>query len=633
MAKPSTLKDHFREGRIFNQRSLIAFAFVICLTMILIARMIFLQVAEYDKYSAQSDENRVSVEPIAPTRGLIFDRSGTLLADNQPTYSVSLLKERVPDIDETIAKIGQIIELKDTDPERFKKRLKQRRRPFTPVALRYRLSEEEIAKIAVHLHRLPGVEIEANLVRNYPHKQMLAHTTGYVGRINEAELKKVDGNNYSATEHIGKTGIEKFYEDTLHGMVGYQTIETDARGRITNILERTDPVPGSNLHLYLDLPTQKASIEALGERRGAVVAIDPETGGVLAFASMPAFDPNLFVTGIDFKTYNALNTSKARPLFNRAIQGQYPPGSTVKPMIGLGGIETKVTTWEYTIYDPGWYKLENDSRFYRDWKKYGHGMVNLEKAVMQSCDTYFYEMAYNMGVDSIHDFMKPFGFGEKTGLDIVSERSGLLPSRAWKRTAKNQPWYPGETLITGIGQGYMLSTPLQLAVATAIVANRGKIIKPKMVEYIDAGNAKLPVPNKTDHGAIELEDPENWDKMIEAMRKVVHHPRGTATKMLKDLKGYDIAGKTGTAQVLGIAQDEEYDEEKISEWHRDHALFVGFAPVVNPKIAVAAIIENGGSGGSTASPVVRKVMDAYLVPRLTNPLVGDTGNLSVGDAP
>ncbi|MCG8316596.1 MAG: penicillin-binding protein 2 [Pseudomonadales bacterium] len=612
MAKPSTLKDHLREGRIFNNRALIAFGFVIILTIILISRMVVLQVFHFDTYTAQSDDNRVSVQPVAPTRGLIFDRNGELLADNQPTYSVSILKERTPDIAQTIEKIGAIIELGDNDPERFYKRLEQRRRPFTPVALHYRLTEEEIAKIAVQQHELPGVEIEANLVRNYPHKELLAHTIGYVGRINEDELKQVDTNNYSATEYIGKTAIEKYYEDVLHGEVGYQTIETDARGKITRVLERSDPKPGKNLQLYLDLATQEAAITALDGRRGAVVAIDPETGGVLAFASMPAFDPNLFVTGIDFKSFNQLNTSKARPLFNRAIQGQYPPGSTIKPIVGLAGVDDDTTTWDYKIYDPGWYKLENDSRFYRDWKKYGHGMVDLEKAIMRSCDTYFYELAFKMGIDRIHDFMKPFGFGEKTGVDIVSERSGLLPSRFWKQAIKNQPWYPGETLITGIGQGYMLATPLQLAMATAIIANRGRIIKPHMVR----DNTNSPSP---DYGTIKVNDPENWPKIIESMRKVVHHPRGTATKLAKDLTAYDIAGKTGTAQVLGIKQDEEYDEEKISEWHRDHALFVGFAPVTNPKIAVAAIVENGGSGGSTAGPVVRAVMDAYL-----NPLLGVT---------
>ncbi|PIE41309.1 MAG: penicillin-binding protein 2 [Gammaproteobacteria bacterium] len=526
MAKTATLKDHFREGRVFNQRALIAFAFVIFLSLILISRMIFLQVVQFETYTAQSDKNRVSVEPVAPTRGLIFDRNGTLLADNQPTYSVSLLKERVPDIDETIAKIGNIIALKESDAERFKKRLDQRRRPFTPIALRYRLNEEEIAKIAVRLHELPGVEIEANLVRNYPHKKVLAHTIGYVGRINQEELKKVDGNNYSATEHIGKTGI-------------------------------------------------------------------------------------------DYKTFNQLNTSKARPLFNRAIQGQYPPGSTIKPVVGLAGVDDGITNWDYTIYDPGWYKLDNDERFYRDWKKYGHGMVNMEKAIVRSCDTYFYELAFNMGIDRIHDFMKPFGFGEKTGLDIVSERSGLLPSRFWKRAMKSQPWYPGETLITGIGQGYMLATPLQLAVATAIIANRGKVVEPRMVKTIDNGSTpEATQPAQQEHKQITLNDPANWDKMITAMRKVVHHPRGTATKLALNLQAYDIAGKTGTAQVLGIKQDEEYDEDKISEWHRDHALFIGFAPVQNPKIAVAAIVENGGSGGSTAGPVVRQVMDAYLLPLL-----------------
>lgn len=588
---------------------------VILLLFLLISRMVYLQIFHYDTYVTQSNENRISISPVAPTRGLIFDRRGLLLADNQPTFNVSILKERTPDIDATISHIGELIELKEGDADRFHRRLEQRRRPFTPVALRYRLSEEELAILAVRLHELPGVILEADLVRHYPHKEALAHTIGYVGRINEEELRKLNANNYSATEHMGKTGIERFYEDELHGEVGYQTAETDARGKITRILDHSDPEPGDNLHLYLDMATQTASISALDGRKGAVVAIDPSTGGVLAFASMPAFDPNLFVTGIDYQSYKELQTSRDRPLFNRAIQGQYPPGSTIKPIMGLAGLENNVTTWEYSIYDPGFFKLENDERFYRDWKKYGHGKkVDLHWAIMQSCDTYFYELAYKLGIDNIHDFMAPFGFGEKTGIDMVTERSGLLPSRFWKRAIKGQPWYPGETLITGIGQGYMLATPLQLALSTAILANRGQIIKPRMVQYIEKNGEKLdPFADAPAQPKISLKNPENWERMIQSMRDVVHNVKGTARGISVGLKDYDIAGKTGTAQVLGIKQDEKYDADKIAEWHRDHAVFIGFAPVDNPKIAVAVLVENGGGGGSTAAPVARKVMDAYLL--------------------
>lgn len=606
MPKPITLKDHYRETRVFARRSVVSLGIVFLLMLVLISRMIFLQVVQYEKYRTMADENRITIEPIAPTRGLIMDRNGTLLADNRPSYAVSIIKELCPDIDATIAHIGELITLDESLIDRFHKRLEQRQRPHTPVALKFKLTEEEIAIIAVNQHRLPGVTLDASLVRHYPWGESLSHAVGYVGRINERELKTLDVTDYSATEHVGKTGIEAYYEDQLHGDVGFQTIETDARGRITRVLERTDPVPGADLMLYLDLPTQIAAEKALNGRRGAVVAIDPNTGGVVAFVSVPGFDPNLFVTGIDYKTYKELQESLDQPLFNRAIQGQYPPGSTIKPIMGLAGIYFGFTDWGRTIYDPGFYRLENDSHYYRDWKKWGHGVVNLRTAVVQSCDTYFYELAFRMGIDRIHDFLTPFGFGTRTGIDVTNERPGLLPSREWKRAHYNQPWYPGETLIAGIGQGYMLATPLQLALSTAILANKGTIIKPHMVRAIGGTRVEEPQPL----GKIELKDPQNWDLMFAAMRDVIHTNQGTA-KIIRSQE-YDIAGKTGTAQVLGIKQDETYDADKIAERHRDHALFIGFAPVSNPKLAVAVLVENGGHGGSDAAPVARQVMDAYF---------------------
>lgn len=608
MPKPITLKDHYREIRVFARRSVVATFFVIFLILILISRMVYLQVLQFEKYKNLSDDNRVSVEPIAPTRGLIVDRNGQLLADNRPSYAVSITRELCPDIDNTVEQLQTLIDISESQVDRFHKRLKQRRRPFTPVALKFKLSEKEIAILAVNQHRLPGVTLDANLVRHYPLKNALSHSIGYVGRINERELQKLDLSNYSATEHIGKTGIEAYYESQLHGQVGFQTIETNARGRITKVLERHDPSPGLNLQLYMDLPTQLAAVNALEGRRGAVVAIEPETGGVVALVSEPGFDPNLFVTGIDYATYNELRDSRARPLFNRTMQGQYPPGSTVKPIIGMGAADNGVVTWDYSIHDPGFYKLENDRRFYRDWKKWGHGVVDLHKAIVESCDTYYYDLAFKMGIDEIHDFMEPFGFGHKTHIDLTSERKGLLPSRFWKKATRNQPWFPGETLITGIGQGYMLATPVQLALSTAILANRGRQVHPRMVKAIGG----VPIPEQTNLKQIQLNDPENWDRTINAMRDVVHSRKGTAHGISKGLTQYDIAGKTGTAQVLGIKQDEEYDAEKIAEWHRDHALFVGFAPVENPKIALVVLVENGGSGGTTAAPVARQVMDAYF---------------------
>ncbi|NPU92959.1 MAG: penicillin-binding protein 2 [Gammaproteobacteria bacterium] len=607
MPKPITLKDHYRETRVFARRSVVGLAFVFVLILCLIARMVWLQVIHYEKYRTMSDDNRITVEPIGPNRGLIMDRNGTLLADNRPSYALSIIKEKCPDIDATIERIGTLIPLDDAQIDRFQKRLEQRQRPYTPVALKFKLTEEEIAIIALNQHSLPGVMLDVSLVRHYPWVETLAHTVGYVGRINEKELKTLDPTNYSATEHVGKTGIEAYYEDVLHGTVGFRTIETDARGRVTRVLESTDPEPGKNLMLYLDLPTQIAAYKALEGRRGAVVAIEPATGGVLAFVSVPGFDPNLFVTGIDYKSYQDLQNSLDRPLYNRSIQGQYPPGSTIKPIMGLAGLHYGLTDWDRSIYDPGFYKLENDNHYYRDWKKWGHGVVDLRTAIVQSCDTYFYDLAFKMGVDRIHDFFEPFGFGHRTGVDVTGEGPGLLPSRFWKKAKYNQSWYPGETLITGIGQGYMLSTPLQLALSTAIIANKGHIVKPHMVKMIQ----ETPVTDPEPLGIIELKDPSNWDRTIAAMRDVVHSPQGTAKGIAPGLT-YEAAGKTGTAQVVGIKQNESYDASKLAEWHKDHALFIGFAPVNNPRIAVAVLVENGGGGGSTAAPVGRKVMDAYF---------------------
>lgn len=608
MPKPITIKDHYREARIFTNRSILAFLFVGILAIILVSRMFFLQITQYEVHATKSDRNRINVQPVAPTRGLIFDRNGILLAENRASYSVTVTKELAKDLDHSLSILQQLLSLEDDDLERFQKRFQRRRRPYEAVPLKFNLAEDEIARVAVNQYRLPGIAVSADLVRSYPHGEFTSHTIGYVGRINEREEQSIDQNNYAGTHHIGKIGLEKFYEDQLHGTVGLQRVETNARGRILRIIDETPPVPGESLKLYMDLPTQKAAVEALGERRGAVVALDPNTGGILAFVSTPTFDPNLFVTGIDFKTYNQLNTSLDRPLFNRALQGQYPPGSTIKQFVGLAGLHYEATTWDHIINDPGYYKLENDDHLYRDWKKYGHGKVNLHIAMVQSCDTYFYDLAFKLGIDNIHDYMYPFGFGHRTEIDLLGERSGLLPSKEWKKRRHRLPWFPGETLITGIGQGFMLATPLQLANATAMLANGGLIHRPKLVA-VD-GEATVPelIPTIAE---------EDWAKMISSMEDVIHTPRGTAQSISKGI-GYRMAGKTGTAQVLGIKQDEEYDEEKIAERHRDHALFVGFAPLKDPKISVAVIVENGGSGGSIAAPVARIVIDAYFE-SLANP--------------
>lgn len=620
LGAPERLKDHSREAHTFKVRAVIAFVLVILLMGVLLGRMYYLQVIEHDRYAAMSEDNRVQLKPVPPTRGLIYDRNGVLLADNRPSYSVTLLKEEVKNIDQTLLDLQALIPINEREIKRFKKRLKQRRRPFQSVPVRFRLTEEEIAAIAVNYHRLPGVRVEAELIRYYPYGESLVHAMGYVGRINEKELQKVDANDYAATHYIGKLGIEKFYEDVLHGDVGHQKVETNARGRVMRVLERTDPVPGEDLVLNLDLRLQQITEKLLEGRRASVVAIEPKTGGILALVSTPGYDPNLFVTGISSKDYGALRESKDLPLFNRAIRGRYPPGSTIKQIIALSAIDTGVVKPSYRIFDPGWYTLTKGGRKYRDWKKGGHGWVDMDHAIAQSCDVWFYDVSRKMGVDPMSEYLGKFGFGQVTSLDLPEALGAILPSREWKKRARKESWYPGDSLNMSIGQGFFVATPLQLATATAMIANRGEWVQPRMLQGIkdltESGDPILRVPESLTARDvmpdIKLNNEKNWDQIIRGMREVMHGERGTARRSGLGA-AYEIAGKTGTAQVVGIKQDEEYDAEKLAEIHRDHALFVAFAPIDDPKIAVAVIVENGGGGSSTAAPVARKVMDAYLM--------------------
>jgi len=600
--------DPLTEQRLFHNRMLVALVAVALLLGVLVVRFYNLQVVNYDSYRTQSDQNRIQVRPVAPTRGLIYDRNGTLLADNRPSYTLAIVRERIRDLDGTLELIGRLVRLDDSDVEKFHKRMR-RRRPFEPVPLRFRLSEEEIARISVNEFRLPGVSVEAELVRYYPLTDLFAHSVGYVGRISErdlAQFSEEDVRRYRGTQSIGKAGLERSYEDLLLGEVGYENVETNARGRVLRVLERHDPKPGAELTLHLDARLQKAATEAMGEHRGAVVAIDVKTGGVLAFVSKPSYDPNLFVTGISFDDYRALSDSLDVPLFNRALQGQYPPGSTLKPMMGLGGLEAGVITADTTIKDPGFYKLPNDPRRYRDWKRWGHGSkVDLIQALTESCDVYFYDMAHRWNIDGMYDIATRFGLGAKTGIDLPVERPGLFPSRAWKRGARGLPWFPGDSLNTVLGQGFVLATPLQLAVMTATVANRGTHYRPQMVMAVDG----MEQPPEVLHH-VEAR-PENWDLVFEGMESVVHSVKGTGKKAGKDLD-FRVAGKSGTAQIVGIAQGAEYDSEALKERHRDNALFIAFAPVDDPQIAVAVLVENGESGGRMAAPVAREVFFDWM---------------------
>lgn len=608
----TTLKDYLRESRLFRARAISASLIILLLLILLLLRLAQLQIIDHAHFTTLSRDNRVKVEPLPPTRGLIYDRNGVILAQNIPTHSLEIIPERVKDLEWTLQELGKIITISENDRKRFK-RLKSHQRRFESIPIRVQLTDEEVARFAVNRHRFPGVDIRAKLLREYPLKDVTAHILGYVGRINKKELQTIDSSSYSGTTHIGKNGIEKYYEETLHGQVGLQQVETNALGRVIRILESTPPVPGADLHLTIDASLQRVAMDAFGDEKGAAVAIDPQTGDILTMVSKPGFDPNLFVEGISSKDYNALQNSDAKPLFNRAIRGQYPPGSTVKPFIGLGGLENGIITATQKKYCPGFYQLPNHTHKYRDWKKGGHGLVDLYDSIIQSCDVYYYDLAHQMGIDMLAEYLAPFGFGQKTGVDITGELGGLLPSREWKKRNRKQPWYPGETLITGIGQGYFLTTPLQLASATATLASRGTRLRPRLVKSIQFNGEPDPKEQPI-HEQLQIvrQSESHWDSVFEAMVKVVEGARGTARRIRSE--EYHIAGKTGTAQVFTIKQEETYDEEKLDKKMYDHALFISFAPVETPQIAVAVIVENGSHGGSVAAPIAKTIMDHYLLP-------------------
>lgn len=604
----NSFRDKKAEKRLFRGRAIFMSIFILILLSVLGARIAFLQIVEHEKYKNLSENNRIQLRPIAPNRGLIYDRNGTLLAENIPSHSLTMVKERVVDVDKTLAYLKTLVTFTERDEEQFRKRLKYSRRPYEPVVIKYQLNEEEIAKVMVNRFYLPGIDVEARLIRHYPEGEISVHALGYVGRINEKEFQRLDKKQYSATKHIGKLGIERHYETDLHGEVGYQKVETNVRGRILRVIEQKDPVPGKNLVLHLDQRLQKASAKAMGDYRGAVVAIDVATGGILAQYSNPSYDPNSFVTGISHKEYSGLRKNPDLPLFNRAIRGQYPPASTLKPFLGLAFLNAKAVTWEDKVDDRGWYKLENDDRLYRDWKRTGHGHVDLHDAMMESCDTYFYDGALKTTIDKISPFLAKFGFGKNMTFDVPNALSGLLPDREWKKKNRRRSWYAGDTLNLGIGQGYMLATPMQLATATAVLAAKGKWHTPRLMKNIDGAADAEHIETLDD---VVLNDPKDWNKMFDAMEDVIIGPRGTGRALRYNLN-FRIAGKTGTSQVVSIAQDAEYDSETMAERNRDHALFIAFAPVENPSIAIAVIVENGESAGRTAGPIAKAVMQEYL---------------------
>lgn len=607
-----TIKDYLFESHLFMQRSVQALIFAAALVAVLIGRLVYLQVLAHEHYITLADDNRIKILPLPPNRGLIFDRNGLILADNLPSYRLELTLEQIRDIDTTLSTLSELVNIRDVDLKRFEK-LRQRTPVFKPVALRFHLSDDEVARFAINRHRFPGVDIVAGLSRHYPHGPLAVHAIGYVGRIDERDLQRIDASDYSGTTHIGKVGIEKTYEDVLHGTVGYRQVETNAEGRILRTLVRTPPVPGENLYLTMDAELQSVAEQAFEGKAGAAIAIDPSNGDILAFVSQPTYDPNLFVNGIDTETYRALRDDAKQPLFNRALRGQYPPGSTLKPFVALGGLEQGITSEHADTYCPGFYRLPGKARKYRDWKRGGHGTVDLNIAIAQSCDVYFYDLALSMGIDRLHGFLALFGFGERTGIDITGELPGLMPSRQWKRAARNLPWFPGETLITGIGQGFVLTTPIQLASATATLSEYGRHFKPHIVastqQYDDIELTPVPVEPLADTPVGDL---HHWSSVINAMREVVHGKRGTARKVGEGSE-FEFAGKTGTAQVFGLKQEEKYEADKLAKELHDHSLFIAFAPIDKPRIAVAVVVEHGGSGSAVAAPIARIILDQYLL--------------------
>lgn len=605
------IKDPLAESRVFLSRVVVAFALILLLVAGLVVRLIYLQVVGHDLYATMSKDNRIKISPLAPTRGIIYDRKGRMLAENVPTYSLELIPEQIDNLDDTLQRLQQLLNIPDEKIEQFQKQRK-RNKSFTTTALLPNLTDEEVAKFAVVRPYFPGVDVYARLVRHYPYGELASHVVGYVGRISEDELKKLPLEQYRGTDQIGKIGIEKFYESHLLGTAGYEEIETNAQARALNTVATVEPVAGSNIYLTLDIDLQKIAYDALGQYNGAAVAIEIKTGGVLVFASRPGFDPNPFVSGISAKDYKTLKDSEDQPLYNRALRGQYPPGSTLKPFYALAGLEYGVIDHGHRLFCPGYYKLPNVDHKYRDWKKWGHGMVDMNEAITESCDVYFYDLALALGIDKMSSFMHKFGFGEKTGIDLVSEVDGLMPSKEWKKSHRNQAWFPGETVITGIGQGYTQVTPLQLARATATLANYGKVVTPHLAHEIITPDYATP-PELRSMPDIPL-NADNVDKVIRAMTNVVHSPRGTAKLIARDLN-YQIAGKTGTAQVFTVKQEEKYNEDAIDFKMRDHAWFMAFAPVHDPQIAVAVVAEHGGHGGSVAAPIAAAIIDAYLNPK------------------
>ena len=623
-APSPSVKNKSAEQQAFARRTLVMFLLALVLALSLVVRMAYLQLVQHEKYRAHSEENRRELVPVPPARGLIFDRNGDLLAVNRPIFNLALVRERIEDLDAFIAELSTIISISEAHVQAFHKRRARNRRPYEPVVLKAALDDEEIAALAVNRHRLAGMVVNSQISRHYPYGAMTAHAIGSVRRINPEDLRNLDRERYSRTNFIGRRGVERFYERSLHGEVGSQWVETDAYGHMRKVLSFNPPTAGQNLTLHLDMRVQIAAAAALGDRRGAVVAIEPKSGGILALVSKPSYDPNEFVLGMDPQRYSDLSNSRDTPFLNRAVRGQYAPGSTIKPILGLAAISAGVLDWQEEVLDPGWFKLPNQSRLYRDWSwtprnSGGQGKVDLHRAIYRSSNVFFYNMGARLGVERMAPFLRQFGYGEVLAKDVADASPGLVPDPAWKRGAKGEPWYPGDNVNLGIGQGYLLATPLQAATAAAILANRGRRVRPRLLLASDRPLAEEhPAPLAPVAGPA----PDDWERTAAAMEAVVHRgdfgygQNGTAWYYIGRGIGYRMAGKSGTAQVVEIKQGREYEEEELDEYSRKHAWFIAFAPVEDPAIAISVLVENGGGGSAVAAPVARDVLDSYLLPLL-----------------
>ncbi len=608
-----TIRDFTAESNLFLRRCL--FAVLLCFTLILVVlnNLYSLQVEQFEDYQIRADGNRIKVIPVAPNRGIIYDRNGTIIAENRPVFNLEVSLEQVEDLDTLLDELQQLLELTPADIARFERNRKRQRR-FHPVTLIANMDEDMMALFSAQQHRFDGVAVEASLARYYPYGSALTHVLGYVSKINARDLNLIASwgaqSNYAASKNIGKQGVERYYEERLHGKVGYAQLEVDSKGRTLRILEQTPPQPGEDLILNIDIELQLYIQSLLADKKGSVVVSDPSDGGILAMYSSPSYDPNLFVNGISQKDYSKLIENNDRPLLNRAVQGQYPPASLIKPHLALLGLESQQITDNTKIQDKGFYQLEDVEHVWRDWLKRGHGKVDVQRSIVVSCDTFFYELAYKLGIDTIHEYMAQFGFGEHTNIDLLEESDGNLPSRGWKRARFNQPWYIGDTISVGIGQGYWTATPVQLVDSINTIINYGVKNRPKLLKASILDDLVITEPLNTAE-PIRVLQKKNWDMVQQAMFDTVNTPQGTAFKAFRN-SSYASAGKTGTAQLFSVGQDEDVDDLIIADYLKDNAMYLGYAPAKDPKLSVIVALENAGGGGSNAAPISRSVMDYWL---------------------